>query len=118
MAITVDYHANPFLIALRAGAADDGGTWDPPAKCQVIDAWLVMTLAGTGTHTAQLTDGETSPNAITAALDISAVADKAIASLANLDDGHWDLIPGTDVLTSVLANGAKADIFVLLVWTD
>ena len=115
MALTTEFHANPFIVAFRAGAADDSGAWSPPAKCRVLDAWIVMTQAGTGSDTAQITDGT---NAITAALDVSSASDKDIMSLANIDDAHRDLVPGTDTLTSVLAGGAKCDIFVLLAWVD
>jgi len=113
LAFTAEYCANPFIVKFEgAGAAWAAvKAWDPPAKCRVIDAWLVLT--GTAAGTIQITDGT---NAITAA-ETLATSDKDIQSMASIDDAHRDLIPGTDTLTLVPGSSPIADLYVLLVWT-
>lgn len=102
--------ANPFAVVLTV--ADP--TWVPPAKCRVLDVHGVMVGAGATSDTWKITDGT---NDISPAVDVSAAADTDRTAAAKIDDGHRDLIPGTDTLTLTVVSAAAVEITVLLVWT-
>ena len=113
MASSVDYLANPFIVCLRDSAARSANqTWTPPAKCRVLDAWLVLRGAAAGTIDIQ----NGASQSISGGTVTLASGDTDIQACPELDDDYVDLVPGTHVLTIVPASSPICDVYVLLGW--
>lgn len=80
-------------------------------KFRVIQAWGIMTAAGAASDTAQV---QIDSNAITEAVDLSALADKDVFDFASLDDAYYD-VARDGALKLVTASAAQCDVYLLCV---
>ena len=104
----------PFKVEVATVAATSsyqvfaGGA---PFKCRVLGMSGVMSGAGAASDTVQLQDG--SSNAITEAVDVSALSDKDKWDVATVDDTYYDIDAGEN-LKIVTASGALSLVYVEL----
>jgi len=86
-----------------AGTADNTNICDAncPFKLTIIDAWVVITTAGSSATTIKLTDGT---NDITDAMDIyngGAIGDKAIVRAGEIDDAYATLSEDDSLVATI-----------------
>lgn len=113
--ITTSLGAVPFLFQKQTVAGTStyqifpGGA---PFSCQVVGFFGTMSGAGGAGDTIQLQDK--SGNAITDAIDVSALTTKDVFDCATLDSTYWTITKG-DNLKIVTASDALAYMLVKLV---
>ena len=81
-----------------------------PDNLRVTTAWVVMTGAGAGGDTVQLTNQ--SGNAITEALDVSAFIDGRQAHFQNVNDAYTDITKWSGDIFVVTASDALCRVYV------
>jgi hypothetical protein len=108
------YGVQTFLLpVVQTEAGDnDKNVWKAqgaPFKFRVFRAYGVMTGVGQVGDTVQLKDGD--GNAITEAVDLSALSDKDAFDFSSFDDAYWDIDKGGNIEVET-ASDALCKVFI------
>jgi len=106
-AMPVLYHVS------TAGGANGNESIAITRKTRVANAWVVLKAGGGTTNTITVRNGTT---AITDALDISSMGDKAMSPFEELDDAQMDVADGANlnvIWSSASSDAAACEVYVL-----
>lgn len=108
----------PFIARFQtaAGATTKDIVIPKHLACRVVKCWGVMTGAGGGGDTVRLkkVTAAGASTDISDAVDVSALGDKDVFEVGEIDDAQQDLA-GEDTLRVTTASDALAEVYVLLV---
>jgi hypothetical protein len=111
MIFTIATEASVTSKTLFGQGATASVTGHAPDNLRVINWWVVMTGAGGGGDTVQLTDG--SGNAISSAVDVSAAGDNDIVSGGEVYDAYSDIPKYSGDIRVVTASDALCRVYVM-----